>query len=137
MKIAKEFRWEMGHRLFFHNGKCKNIHGHTYRLWIELTGNQDSNGLVLDYYDLSKIISPIIEKIDHSVMVYSKDTGLIDAMKKLDSKMVIVDFESTAENICKYILNEIKQSNLPSNILSVKARIFETDDDYAEDEIVL
>lgn len=137
MKIAKEFRWEMGHRLSFHKGKCKNLHGHSYKLWIELNGEEDSNGLLMDYYDLSKLVSPVLEKIDHCFMVFSKDTNLIDALMKLNSKTVIVDFESTAENICKYILNELKQIKIPSNIKSLKARVFETDDDYAEDEIEL
>jgi 6-pyruvoyltetrahydropterin/6-carboxytetrahydropterin synthase len=135
MKIAKEFRWEMGHRLSFHKGKCRNLHGHSYKLWIELDGKEDSNGLLMDYYDLAKLVSPVLEKIDHCFMVSSKDTNLIEALKKLDSKTVIVDFESTAENICKYILNEIKLSNLPTNVKSVKAKVYETDDAYAEDEI--
>jgi 6-pyruvoyltetrahydropterin/6-carboxytetrahydropterin synthase len=137
MKIAKEFHWEMGHRLSFYKGKCKNLHGHSYKLLVELTGSEDSNGLLMDYYDLAKLISPIIEKIDHCFMVSSKDTILIDALKKLDSKTVIVYFESTAENICKYILNEIKQSTLPSNIKSIKARVYETEDAYAENELEL
>jgi 6-pyruvoyltetrahydropterin/6-carboxytetrahydropterin synthase len=137
VKIAKEFKWEMGHRLTFHKGKCKNLHGHTYRLWVEIGGKQDSNGLVMDYYDLSKQVSPIIEKIDHSVMVYYKDLDLIEALTKLGSKIVIVEFESTAENICKYLINELKKTDLPSNINSLKVRIYETDNDFAEDEFIL
>ena len=136
MKIAKEFRWEMGHRLSFHKGKCKNLHGHSYKLWIELKGKEDSNGLLMDYYDMAKL-SPILEKIDHCFMVSRKDKVLIEALKKLKSKTVIVDFESTAENICKYILNEIKQTKLPDNIESITARVYETDDSYAEEEIEL
>jgi 6-pyruvoyltetrahydropterin/6-carboxytetrahydropterin synthase len=135
MKIAKEFRWEMGHRLSFHKGKCKNLHGHSYKLWIELNGIEDSNGLLMDYYDLAKLVLPVLENIDHCFMVSIKDTNLIEALKKLDSKSVIVDFEPTAENICKYILNEIKHAKLPENIKSVTARVYETDDDFAEDEV--
>ncbi|MCX6152141.1 MAG: 6-carboxytetrahydropterin synthase [Ignavibacteriales bacterium] len=134
MKIAKEFRWEMGHRLSFHKGKCKNLHGHTYKLLLELSGDEDKNGMVIDYYDLEKMISPIIEKIDHSCMVSNKDVELKDALVKLNSKMVIVDFESTAENISKYILKEIAAIKLPQNVKSIKARIYETEFDYAEAE---
>jgi 6-pyruvoyltetrahydropterin/6-carboxytetrahydropterin synthase len=137
MKIAKEFRWEMGHRLSFHKGKCRNLHGHSYKLWIELNGTEDSNGLLMDYYDLAKLVLPVLEKIDHCFMVSVKDTNLIEALKKLDSKAVIVDFEPTAENICKYILNEITKTGLQTNIRSVRARVYETDDAFAEDEIKL
>ena len=38
MKIAKEFRWEMGHRLPEHFGLCKNIHGHSYKMIVEFEG---------------------------------------------------------------------------------------------------
>lgn len=136
MKIAKEFNWEMGHRLTFHKGRCKNLHGHSYKCLVEVTGKIDENGMVIDYYDLTKIVHPIIDELDHSVMVYSKDKELIDVLEKLNSRKVIVDFESTAENICLYLLEKIK-SNLPSNIKSLKVKVFETTNTYAEEEITL
>ena len=134
MKIAKEFHWEMGHRLPFHKGKCKNLHGHSYKCMVELTGEPDSNGMVVDYFDLKKIIGPIIEKLDHSFMVSKNDLEVIETLDKLNSQKVVVDFESTAENICLYLLDEIKSSNLPKNIHSIKIRVFETENTYAEDE---
>ena len=135
MKIAKEFTWEMGHRLPFHNGKCKNLHGHSYKCRLELIGDIYTNGMVLDYYDLKKIVEPIFEELDHSVMVWKCDTELIEVLQKLNSKMVQVEFQTTAENICNYLLDRIKLTNLPSNIKSVKARVFETENTYAENEM--
>lgn len=134
MKIAKEFKWEMGHRLPFHEGKCRNLHGHSYRCIIELTGQPDKNGMLLDYYELKKIIDPIIDKMDHSFMVFEKDLELIEMLDKLGSNKLVVNFESTAENICVYLLNEIRKSSLPSNVESVKVRVLETDNTYAEEE---
>jgi 6-pyruvoyltetrahydropterin/6-carboxytetrahydropterin synthase len=67
MKIAKEFKWEMGHRLPEHFDKCKNIHGHSYKMIVELEGEILESGMVMDYYDLKKIINPIVEKLDHSL----------------------------------------------------------------------
>ncbi len=52
MNISKEFNWDMSHRLPFHHGHCKNIHGHTYKLRVEIEGIMDKNGLVMDYYVL-------------------------------------------------------------------------------------
>lgn len=135
MKIAKEFRWEMGHRLPFHNGKCKNLHGHSYKCMIELSGNAEENGMVLDYYDVKRIIEPIIDNLDHSFMVYKEDHELLEMLKKLNSKMVVVNFQSTAENICIFLLDEIKKTELPPNINKIKVRIFETENTYAEEEI--
>lgn len=137
MKIAKEFNWEMGHRLPEHFGKCKNIHGHSYKMMVELDGELDVNGMVMDYYDLKKIINPIIENLDHAFMVNENDKPVVEFLEKLNSKKVTVKFDSTVENITRYFLNEISGSGLPGNIRKLKVRVCETPDDYAEEEIEL
>jgi 6-pyruvoyltetrahydropterin/6-carboxytetrahydropterin synthase len=137
MKIAKEFSWEMGHRLKFHKGKCRNLHGHSYKCIVEVSGDPDENGMVLDYFTMKNIIDPIIDELDHSFMVSKSDQEVIDALKKLDSQMVIVDFESTAENICLYLIRRIQESSLPDNIKSLKVKILETENTYAEQKIIL
>ena len=137
MKVAKEFMWEMGHRLPFHKGKCKNLHGHTYKLILEIEGEPDESGMVIDYYDVFKVVNPVIENLDHAFMAWREDKELIDALRKLDSKVVIVDFHSTAENICKYLLKLIKDEKLPGKINALTARVYETPDSYAEDTIFL
>lgn len=133
MKIAKEFRWEMGHRLPEHFGLCKNIHGHSYKMIVEFEGELDKNQMVVDYYDVEKIINPVIEKLDHAFMVNVNDKIVLEFLEKMNSKKVIVDFNSTAENICSYLLSEIKKCSLPSNISSIRVRVYETQFDYAEE----
>jgi len=137
MKIAKEFRWEMGHRLQCHKGKCFNLHGHSYKLLVEFTGDAESNGMVLDYFDVKKIIAPIVDELDHTVIISKDDFELKEAIQKLNSAHVIVNYETTAENLCHYFLDKIKNTNLPQNISEIKVRIFETENTYAEDEITL
>jgi len=136
MKIAKEFRWEMGHRLSFHDGKCINLHGHSYKALIEIEGDKDKNGMVLDYYELKKWVKPVIEELDHAFMVYGQDQQLVRILKEINSKHVIVDFESTAENISEYLLNRILQNKAEYNIRKVKVRVYETENTYAETEYV-
>ena len=137
MKIAKEFDWEMGHRLLFHKGKCKNLHGHSYKMYVELEGDLDENGMVLDFYDLKQVVAPIVEKLDHAFLVYKDDVELVEILKNLNSKNIVVDFQPTAENICNFFLNAIKDSQLPENIKRIKVRVCETYDSYAESEIQL
>jgi 6-pyruvoyltetrahydropterin/6-carboxytetrahydropterin synthase len=137
MKIAKEFHWEMGHRLPEHFGKCKNIHGHSYKMIVELEGDLNENGMIMDYYDLKKLVRPVVEELDHSFMVFEKDVEIVRFLESVKSKKIIVGFQSTVENICKYILTEIKKQNMPSNVKKLKVRIFESVDDYAEEEAVL
>jgi 6-pyruvoyltetrahydropterin/6-carboxytetrahydropterin synthase len=137
MKIAKEFRWEMGHRLPEHFGQCKNIHGHSYKMLVEIEGELNKDEMVIDYYDVEKIINPIIGKLDHAFMVNKNDKVVLEFLEKMNSKKVIVDFQSTAENICLYLLNEIKKVSLPQNVSEIKARVYETSHDYAEEVIRL
>jgi 6-pyruvoyltetrahydropterin/6-carboxytetrahydropterin synthase len=137
MKIAKEFRWEMGHRLPEHFGLCKNIHGHSYKMIVEFEGELDKNQMVIDYYDVEKIINPVIEKLDHSFMVNKNDKIVLELLDKMNSKKVVVDFNSTVENICTFLLSKIKGSSLPSNISSITVRVYETQFDYAEEKLKL
>jgi len=137
MKVAKEFRWEMGHRLPEHFGLCKNIHGHSYKMIVEFEGELNEQGMVIDYYDVEKIINPLIEKLDHAFMVCRDDKVVLEFLNKLNSKKVLIDFESTAENICNYLLGEIRKTKLTGNIKKIVVRVSETKNDYAEAEINL
>jgi 6-pyruvoyltetrahydropterin/6-carboxytetrahydropterin synthase len=137
MKIGKEFKWEMGHRLPEHFGQCKNIHGHSYKMLVEFEGEIDENGMVIDYYDVEKIVNPIIEKLDHAFLVNKDDKLTIEFLEKLKSKKVVVDFESTAENICTYLLDQIKHADISANVNAIMVRVSETDEDYAEETISL
>lgn len=137
MKIAKEFRWEMGHRLPEHFDKCKNVHGHSYKMLVELEGDVLENGMVMDYYDLKKKVDPLVENLDHAFMIYKEDKEIIDLLEKMKSKKLVVDFQSTVENICKYFLMEIRKIKFPPNIYKVNVRVYETYDDYAEDSILI
>jgi len=133
MKIAKEFRWEMGHRLPEHFGLCKNIHGHSYKMIVEFEGELDKNQMVIDFYDVEKTINPVIEKLDHSFMDNVKEKTGIEFLEKNNSKKVVVNHLATAANICTYLLSEIKKTSLPPNISSVRVRVYETQFDYAEE----
>jgi 6-pyruvoyltetrahydropterin/6-carboxytetrahydropterin synthase len=104
---------------------------------VEFEGDLDEQGMVIDYYDVEKIIHPIVEKLDHAFMVNKNDKTVLEFLEKMNSKKVIVEFQSTAENICTYLLNEIRKTHLPENINKIKVRVYETSHDYAEETINL
>lgn len=137
MKVSKEYKWEMGHRLMFHEGKCNNLHGHSYKAKVELNGTMDENGMVLDFFIIDSIMAKIIDVLDHSFIVYKEDVKLLTLLNELNFKHVVFDTECTAENLVLYFLQKIKNYGLPNNIKSVKVAVYETDDAYAEDEILL
>jgi len=135
MKISKEYRWEMGHRLPFHKGLCRNIHGHSYRMVVEITGSLDKNGMVIDFFDLNKIIKPIIEKYDHAFLCWEKDTKLRDFLVNNKMKRVIVNYQSTVENICSDFLGKIsnKLNRIKKNKFEeISIKIFESPNSFAE-----
>lgn len=131
--ISKQFRWEMGHRLPFHNGLCKNIHGHSYQARVAITGSTNEQGMVLDYFDMKTIIQPIIDELDHSFLCDSSDTQMINFFTNNPMKVVYIDAPTTAENIALYLLNRIQEQLLSySNITGVRVTVFETENTFAE-----
>ncbi len=76
VRVTKEFSFEMAHVLLNYDGPCRNVHGHSYRLFVTLSGiplddqENPKNGMVLDFKDLKNIIrKEIINVFDHSVVV--------------------------------------------------------------------
>lgn len=133
--ISKQFRWEMGHRLPFHEGLCKNIHGHSYEAQIVVTGEPDDHGMVMDYFDLKTLIQPLIDELDHCFLLDSTDTLMSDFFSSNPMKVVTIDVPTTAENIAAHLLDHvIKQLPASQNITHVKVRVYETEKTYAEVE---
>ena len=137
MKVSKEFKWEMGHRLPDHLGNCKNIHGHSYKMIVGFEGELNENDMIIDFYDVDKIIKPLVDKLDHAFIVNEKDKDVVDFLDKIKSKKMVVNFNSTVEKLCHFVLDEIKKFDLPRNISSVSVRIYETNEDYAEEKITV
>jgi 6-pyruvoyltetrahydropterin/6-carboxytetrahydropterin synthase len=135
MKIAKEFRWEMGHRLPFHKGLCRNIHGHSYKMVVEISGGIDENGMIIDFFDLGKIVKPMIEKYDHAFLCWENDKIVKDFLVKNKMKRVFIHFHSTVENICADFSHQIfkKMARIKNNkFQELTVKIFESPNAYSE-----
>lgn len=67
MKIWKEFHFDSAHLLpFLPDGhKCRRLHGHTFRVRVEVGGAIGADGLVMDFADIAAVVDPIIERLDH------------------------------------------------------------------------
>ena len=136
MKIAKEFNWEMGHRLKNHNGACRNLHGHSYKMRVELEGEIAENSMIMDYSELSQIIKKIVEPFDHSFLVEKSDDITLSFLQQNNFKCVVVPFVSTAENLSVFFANEIKKEITQyENIKNLTVRVCETTDVFAEIKI--
>ena len=131
--ISKEFNWEMSHRLTFHDGACKNIHGHSYKMHVVLKGELDSQGMIIDFYDLAKIVDPLLEKLDHAFLCNKEDMKMIDFLKENNFKYFVMNEFTTCENMCDMFLKEFEpQFREFNNIKEIGIRVYETVDAYAE-----
>ena len=123
----------MAHRLPFHEGGCKNIHGHSYSMTVELCGEPDTKGMVLDYFDLVSIVEPFIKEIDHAFLCDNTDTLVKDFLKSSALKAVYVDFSTTAENIARWFFERLSEHFIMmKNILELRIAVSETERTTAE-----
>ncbi|MBX3042672.1 MAG: 6-carboxytetrahydropterin synthase [Candidatus Kapabacteria bacterium] len=137
-KIGKEYKWEMSHRLPFHDGPCKNIHGHSYKMFVILEGEQDNNSMVLDYYDIDRFVKPLLDKLDHSFICDDKDDLMINFLRDNGFKYHVISYLTTSENLVTYMLDIAKPHfSQFDNLVSLTIRLYETEDAYAERTIQL
>jgi 6-pyruvoyltetrahydropterin/6-carboxytetrahydropterin synthase len=135
MRIARDFHWEMGHRLPFHQSGCANIHGHSYRLTVEIEGRCDDNGMLMDYGDMKRLIMPVIDELDHAFLCDDQDTLMMTFLSGSGLKHKVVPFTSTAENLTMFLLDEVwKLFEQRPEVNTLKLRLRETEISYAEAE---
>ncbi len=140
IRITKQFNFETGHALYGYDGKCKNIHGHSYKLNVTVLGTPitDSNnvkyGMVIDFTDLKKIVKEeIVDVFDHAT-VFNKNTPHIELAKELKERghlVILVDYQPTSENMVLDFVEKIK-ARLPKSIELYSLRLQETESSYAE-----
>jgi 6-pyruvoyltetrahydropterin/6-carboxytetrahydropterin synthase len=139
IRVTKEFDFEMAHALWNYDGACKNIHGHSYRLFVTLAGepSSDSNdpkfGMVIDFQDLKKLVKkPVVDFLDHALVVYREADGeIMDSVRTMYEKVHVMDFQPTCENLVQFIVQTINPL-LPPGIQLYSVKLFETATSFAE-----
>ncbi|RLD19815.1 MAG: 6-carboxytetrahydropterin synthase QueD [Bacteroidetes bacterium] len=139
IRLTKTFTFEMAHALFNYDGKCKNIHGHSYKLEVTVIGKpiaddgHASDGLVIDFGDLKKIVNTeVVDIFDHA-LVMKKDysENLIKLLDDNFERMLYVDYQPTCENLIEDFAGKIKNS-LPEEITLHHLVLHETTTAYCE-----
>lgn len=139
IRVTKEFSFEMAHALWNYDGPCRNVHGHSYRLFVTLSGKpvddpgNPRNGMVMDFTELKNIVKKeIISVFDHAVTVsdnYEKEK--MDVFKKMFDNIIIVDYQPTCENLVTDFAVRIKK-RLPDQVGLLSLRLYETATSFAE-----
>lgn len=139
IRVTKEFTFEMAHALWNYDGPCRNVHGHSYRLFVTISGNpvddpeNPRNGMVIDFTDLKSIVKKVIVNVfDHSVVVSRLfDKGKTEIFEKMFGNTVLVDYQPTCENLISDFAKRIT-SHLPSGIKLHSLKLYETATSFAE-----
>ena len=131
--VTKTVRFDAAHVLTNHQGLCKNLHGHTYRVDVSVAqAEDDGRDMVIDFKDLKTIANEVIcDRFDHAFIYNTESAGekeIAAVVEKNGMRTVAIPFRSTAENLAKMFYNELK-SRVPG-LSAVK--VWETADSSAE-----
>lgn len=140
IRITKKFDFEAGHALFGYDGKCKNLHGHSYKLHVTVIGQpiddpkHIKHGMVIDFGDLKHIVKQqIIDEFDHAMIfnAQSPHLHLAEELKAKEHHVILVNYQPTSENLVIDFAQRIKK-HLPENVSLFSLRLQETESSYAE-----
>ncbi|MBK8501675.1 MAG: 6-carboxytetrahydropterin synthase [Saprospiraceae bacterium] len=139
LRITKLFTLEMGHALLGHDGQCHNIHGHSYKLFVTLSGTplqqsgHPKDGMIIDFTDLKKIVQEhVLQHFDHALVLnqHAPD-DLQSILTGHFEKVRITAFQPTCENLLLHFV-EVLEENLPSDVTLYQVRLDETATSFAE-----
>lgn len=140
IRLTKIFTFETAHALYGYLGKCKNIHGHSYKLHVTISGipstdvNSPNCGMIMDFGDLKKIVNQhIIEVYDHAILLNrnSPSRMLGEHLITQNHKVEFMDIQPTCENML-YLFADILKNQLPDYVKLESLKLYETETSYGE-----
>ena len=145
---TKEFHWEMAHMLENHNGLCKNVHGHSYKMQVTIGRNDGkvitdddelaAEGMVMDFSKIKNVVNRLfVDKLDHAFVFNSNSDSpavheILEILLKYHMKVFGFPFRTTAENMAEYIGKTLQAEFLGSMYSVLKIRLYETVTGFAE-----
>jgi len=113
-RLRIESHFDAAHKLIGYEGKCAELHGHTWKVEVFVSGEKlDHVGILVDFNILKEKMSKIIGKLDHKSLNDIKEIG-----------------NPTCENLSKHIFQTLK--NLPKHIKLEKVRVWEGEKSWCE-----
>lgn len=140
IRLTKEFTFEAAHALWGYDGKCRELHGHSYRLFVTVAGEPSSDesspklGMVMDFGELKHIVTrEIVSRLDHALILRRSEEAerLRACLEGIAERVVTVDYQPTCENMLYDFAARIGKA-LPSGVKLHSLRLHETATSYAE-----
>jgi len=137
IRLTKEFSFEMAHVLSGYDGLCRNVHGHSYRLFVTVKGEPEQDekspkyGMVMDFSVLKSIVKEeIVDRLDHAMLV-RRNTSQAMQLKGIAERIYEVDYQPTCENMVIEFATKIR-ARLPQNVKLHSVKLHETATSFAE-----
>lgn len=139
IRVTKEFRFEMAHALWNYDGPCRNVHGHSYILYVTFKGEpvNDSdnprNGMVMDFGDIKKIVREnVVDRFDHALMIAGfAPAESVESYRKHFGNVIVSPYQPTCENLVADIA-DILSARIPSGVSLHSIKLYETATAFAE-----
>ena len=140
IRLTKEFTFEAAHSLEGYDGACREIHGHSYRLFVTIKGEPSCDaydpkqGMVIDFGLLKRIVNEqIISRLDHAFIIRQSEQGeeLRDVLSPYYHNIVLVDYQPTCENMLADFAERLLEA-LPDEVELYSLRLHETATSFAE-----
>lgn len=138
IRLTKEFKFEMAHALSGYDGPCRNIHGHSYYLYVTVIGTpiQDPSsphdGMVMDFNQLKKIIrESVTDQLDHALVLNENSPERNLSLEKHFNNIVYLPYQPTCENMLADFARRIGKL-LPEGVSLHHLRLCETVTSFAE-----
>ena len=131
--VTKTVKFDAAHVLTNHQGLCKNLHGHTYRVDVSVSqAADDDRDMVIDFKDLKGIANEVVcDRFDHAFIYNTESVGereIAAVVEKHGMRTVAIPFRSTVENLAKMFYNALK-----TRVTGLSAvKVWETTDNSAE-----
>ena len=135
LRLTKQFSFEMAHALPSYQGKCHNIHGHSYHLDITVEASLpddcemiDEDGLVIDFHSIKTIVgNAVIEPYDHALLLPQNSPYTVVGPDKL----ILTPFQPTTENLLLHF-KKLLEAAFPAQVKLRSIRLAETETSFAE-----
>ena len=142
IEITREFAFDMAHMLEKYGGKCLNLHGHTYKLFVTVYSivYGDTDDMIVDFSELNEFVNKlIVDKFDHCY-AYKKNSsdivelGIAKLLEENGRKTMPLPFRPTVEKLTEYIFKSLNFSCVMEDkrFKVKKVRLYETPTSYAE-----
>lgn len=106
--MTKRLEFDAGHRLMNHESKCRNLHGHRYAVEVTIAarGELDHAGRIVDFGEVKRVLGGWIDdNLDHGFIANAADVDVVAFVKAAGSKLHVVPFEPSAENLSAMLLD--------------------------------